>query len=995
MAQPFRLSRGGRIDRTRPIRFTFNGRDVHGFQGDTVASALLAEGRHLVGRSFKYHRPRGILSHGSDEPSALLSVDRGPGRIDPNNRASVVEARDGLKTRSQNHWPSLEHDIGAVNDLLSPVFVAGFYYKTFMWPRKFWDKVYEPFIRAAAGLGKAPTEADPDRYANRHAHCDVLVVGAGPAGLAAALAAARTGKRVILADEQAEPGGALLHETRAEIDGRPASDWLAATLADLDARENVILLSRTTVFGYYNHNHVAMAERVTDHLPNASGTAPRERLWQVRAAEVVLAGGSHERPLVFADNDRPGILLAESVRVFVNRYGVAPGRRIVFATSGASAYTAALDAKAAGLHVALVDLRPEADCGPELRQLRAAGVEVLTGHTVIGSKGAKRVTGLLVAPVGSDGRCGGHRLLPCDCVGMSGGWTPAVHLFSQSRGKLVYDAELDAFVPGTSAQAERSAGSAKGTYDLAACLGEGYAAGAAAAGSAERRAFTATPTATGFLPVRAMPTDANPTKIRAFVDFQNDVTAKDIKLAVREGFHSIEHVKRYTTTGMATDQGKTSNMNALGIVAGQLDKALPGVGTTTFRPPYTPVTFGALVGPARHALFDPIRTTPIHGWAEAHGALFENVALWRRAWYFPKPGEDMHAAVARECAAVREGVGIFDASTLGKIEIVGPDAAEFMNRLYINPWLKLEPGRCRYGLMLKEDGYILDDGVVARVAPDCFHVTTTTGGAARVLAHMEDYLQTEWPDLQVFLTSTTEQWAVIALQGPKARAVIAPLVEGIDLSPEAFPHMAMRTGTICGVPIRLFRVSFTGELGFEINVPADQARAVWEAVYAAGEPYGITPYGTETMHVLRAEKGYIIVGQETDGTVTPDDVGLAGMIAKAKKDFVGKRSLSRPDVVAAGRKQLVGLVTEDPKRVLDEGAQIVADTDQPIPMTMLGHVTSSYWSPNCGRSIAMALVADGRALQGSTLHVTTPEGFISVTVVDPVFLDPKGERINA
>ncbi len=996
MAQPFRLSRGGRIDRSRPIVFEFNGRPIHGYHGDTVASALIANGIHLVGRSFKYHRPRGILSHGPDEPSALLSVDRGPGRVDPNNRASVVEARAGLRTKSQNHWPSLEYDIGAVNDLLSPVFVAGFYYKTFMWPRKFWDKVYEPFIRAAAGLGKAPTQADPDRYANRHAHCDVLIVGAGPTGLAAALAAARTGKRVIVADEGPEPGGALLHDPKAEIDGRLASEWLAETLADLDARENVILLPRTTVFGYYNHNHVAMAERVTDHLPSAAGQAPRERLWQVRAAEVVLAGGAHERPLVFADNDRPGILLAESVRVFLNRYGVAPGNRLVVATSGASAYQVALDAKSAGLDVTLVDLRLEADCGPEVPRLRQAGVEVLTGHTVVGSKGRKRVSGLIVAPVESNGRCGARRVIPCDCVGMSGGWTPAVHLFSQSRGKLRYDDGLDAFVPGTSAQAERSAGAAKGTYDLAACLNEGFAAGAAASGSSETHSFGASATLTGFQPVRVMPTDADPKKVRAFVDYQNDVTAKDIKLAVREGFQSIEHVKRYTTTGMATDQGKTSNMNALGIVAGQLDKALPAVGTTTFRPPYTPVTFGALVGPARHALFDPIRTTPIHGWAESHGATFENVALWRRAWYFPKAGEDLHAAVARECKAVREGVGIFDASTLGKIEVVGPDAAEFMNRMYVNPWAKLANGRCRYGLMLKEDGYILDDGVVARVSDECFHVTTTTGGAARVLGHMEDYLQTEWPDLQVFLTSTTEQWAVIALQGPKARQVIAPLVEGIDLSADAFPHMAMRTGTICGVPTRLFRVSFTGELGFEINVPTDHALAVWEAIYAAGQPHGITPYGTETMHVLRAEKGYIIVGQETDGTVTPDDVGLAGMIAKTKVDFVGKRSLARPDVVATtGRKQLIGLMTEDPKLVLDEGAQIVADPNQPIPMRMLGHVTSSYWSPNCNRSIALALVADGRSLMGKTLHITTPDGFTRATVSEPVFFDTKGERVNA
>jgi sarcosine oxidase subunit alpha len=999
MSQPFRLN-SGRIDRSRPLSFRFNGRKLDGYVGDTVASALLAAGVHHVARSFKYHRPRGILSHGSDEPNALLSVDRGPGRVDPNNRASVVAAREGLDTASQNHWPSLDYDIGEINDYLSPVFVAGFYYKTFMWPRKFWDRVYEPVIRGAAGLGKAPVAPDPDRYANRHAHCDVLVVGAGPAGLAAALAAAQTGKRVILADEGLEPGGSLLHDTTSTIDGISASEWVATTIADLDARENVILLPRTTAFGYYNHNHVAMTERVSDHLAAPREGLPRERLWQVRAAEVVLAQGAHERPLVFADNDRPGILLAESIRVFINRYGVAPGRRIVFATSGASPYVAAQDAKAAGLDVTIVDLRLEADCGPEVSRLRKLGCQVLTGHTVIAAKGHKRVTGLVVAPIGQNGRIADKRTLPCDCVGMSGGWTPAVHLFSQSRGKLKFDETIDAFVPGVSAQAERSAGAGKGTYDLAACLIEGFAAGAAAAGAPATHDFVATPSAVGFQPVRMMPTDANPTKVRAFVDFQNDVTAKDIKLAVREGFESVEHVKRYTTTGMATDQGKTSNMNAMGIIGGALDKSLPAVGTTTFRPPFTPVTFGALVGPARHALFDPIRKTPIHDWAAEHGATFENVSLWRRAWYFPRAGEDQHAAVTRECKAVRESVGIFDATTLGKIEVVGPDAAEFMNRMYVNAWLKLEPGKCRYGLMLKEDGYILDDGVVARVASDRFHVTTTTGGAARVLSHMEDYLQTEWPDLDVFLTSTTEQWAVIAVQGPRARDVIAPLVSDIEMSGEAFPHMSMRVGHIHGVPCRLFRVSFTGELGYEINVPADYGRSVWEAVYESGQKYGITPYGTETMHVLRAERGFIIVGQETDGTVTPSDLGLGGMIAKAKPDFVGKRSLARPDVVAAGRKQLVGLMTEDPSVVLEEGAQIVATTDQPIPMRMIGHVTSSYWSPNCGRSIAMALVADGRALIGQTLYVTTPDvtkeaGFARVTVGEPIFFDAKGERVNA
>lgn len=996
MTGSHRLPCGGRVDRSRPLTIRFNGRALSGFAGDTVASVLLSHGVHHVARSFKYHRPRGLLSHGSDEPSALLCVDRGPGRVDPNNRATVIEAREGLATSSQNHWPSLDFDLGAVNDLLSPVFVAGFYYKTFMWPRRFWDRVYEPAIRAAAGLGKAPATPDPDRYAHRHAHCDVLVVGAGPAGLAAALAAsAHPDTRVILTDEGPEPGGTLLHDVTSTIEGRPAQTWVADVLAQLDAHENVVVLPRTTAFGYYNHNHLALAERISDHLANPPAGLPRERLWQVRARRVVLVTGSHERPLVFADNDRPGIMLAESVRAFVNRWAVAPGRNIVFATSGASAYRAALEAKAAGLEATIVDLRLEQDIGPELCEARAAGLPVLTGHTVTGSHGRKRVRGLDVAPIGPDGRLGTRQTLACDCVGMSGGWTPAVHLFSQSRGKLVFAPDIDAFVPGSSVQAERSAGAASGTYDLEACLAEGFAAGAEAAGSFDRQALSASATWTGFQPVRTMPTDADEAKLRAFVDFQNDVTVKDLNLAVREGFESIEHVKRYTTAGMATDQGKTSNMNVLGLVAGTLDRPIPAVGTTTFRPPYTPVTFGALVGPARDALFDPIRTTPIHDWATEHGAVFENVSLWRRAWYFPQPGEDRHAAVARECRAVREAVGIFDATTLGKIEVVGPDAAEFMNRLYPNAWLKLEPGRCRYGLMLKEDGYVMDDGVVARLTHDRFHVTTTTGGAARVLNHMEDYLQTEWPDLDVFLTSITEQWAVIAVQGPRAREVIAPLVSEIDLSAEAFPHMAVRSGEIFGVPCRLFRVSFTGELGYEINVPSDYGRAVWEAVWERGQALGITPYGTETMHVLRAEKGYIIVGQETDGTVSPNDLGLAGMIAKTKPDFVGKRSLSRPDLTVGGRKQLVGLLTEEPGTVLDEGAQIVADPGQPIPMRMLGHVTSSYWSPNVGRSIAMALVADGRARRGQTLHVTTQEGFASATVCEAVFFDPEGGRIHA
>jgi sarcosine oxidase subunit alpha len=995
MTAPRRLPAGGRIDRSKPISFSFDGETIPAFRGDTLASALIADGRHLVGRSFKYHRPRGILTHGSDEPCALVAVDRGPGRVDPNNRVSVIEATNGLKAASQNRWPSLAFDVGAINDLLSPLFVAGFYNKTFMWPKSFWTKVYEPIIRAAAGLGRAPTAPDPDRYANRHAHFDVLVVGAGPAGLATALAASRSGKRVAIADEQYEFGGTLLHDLTSEIDGKPAAQWLAEAVAELAAAPNVTCLPRTTVFGYYNHNHVVSVERVADHLDAPDGRV-RERLWQMRVGEVVLATGSFERPLVFADNDRPGIMLAESVRAFVNRWAALPGHRAVFVTTGASAYRAALDTAAAGVAVTIVDLRAAEIAGPERAEALAAGIEVLSGHTVIRAEGRARVSALVVAAVDATGLVvGPHRLVPCDCVGMSGGWTPSVHLFSQSRGKLVFDAAIDCFVPGTSVQKERSAGACRASFDLARCLAEGWAAGAEAAGVTETRSFTATPTPTGFVPVRVLPTDENPVKVRAFVDFQGDVTAKDIRLAVREGFHSIEHVKRYTTTGMASDQGKTSNMNALGLVAELLDREIPAVGTTTFRPPFTPVSFGALVNINRHALFEPTRRTPIHDWAAERGAIFEPVGQWLRAQAFPAAGEDMHAAVARECRAVREGVGLFDASTLGKIEVVGPDAAEFLNRLYINAFARLEPGRCRYGLMLKEDGFVMDDGVVGRLAADRFHVTTTTGGAARVLAHMEDYLQTEWPDLRVHLTSTTEQWAVIAVQGPKARAVLEGLVEGIDLSPAAMPHMSVREGRICGVPTRLFRVSFTGELGFEINVPADHGPAVWEAVHAAGAAHGIVPYGTEAMHVLRAEKGYLVVGQDTDGTMTPDDVGYAGMIAKAKPDFVGKRSLVRPDMLVPDRRQFVGLLPVDPRQVLVEGAQIVETPSQPIPMKMIGHVTSSYASAVLGRSIALAVVAGGRARIGETVWISTDAGgFTRAVIASPVFFDAKGERLD-
>jgi sarcosine oxidase subunit alpha len=603
-----------------------------------------------------------------------------------------------------------------------------------------------------------------------------------------------------------------------------------------------------------------------------------------------------------------------------------------------------------------------------------------------------------VAPLGPRGPISVAEAIACDLVLMSAGVTPSVHLFSQSRGKLRWDDTLQAYLPTTSAERERSAGACRGVFGLQAALADGYAQGeaavrAAGCGTAASRAFAVSaiePAQGGML--GAVP---GAHEEPAFVDFQNDVTTKDLALAVREGFRSVEHVKRYTTAGMATDQGKTSNMNALGIMSQITGAPIPEIGLTTFRMPYTPVTFGTLAGPARHDLFDPVRCTPIHDWAREHGAVFEDVGSWKRAHYFPRAVETMHAAVQRECAAVRNSVGLFDASTLGKIEVVGPDAAEFLNRMYVNSWDRLAPGRLRYGVMLREDGFVLDDGVVARLARDRFHVTTTTGGVARVLHMMEDYLQTEWPDLKVWLTSTTEQWAVIAVQGPRARDVIAPLIEGVDLSTRAMPHMSFAEGRICGVPMRLFRVSFTGELGYEINVPADYGRAVWEAVFAAGAPHGITPYGTETMHVLRAEKGYIIVGQETDGTATPNDVGLGWTIGKAKKDFVGKRSLARPAMAAADRRQLVGLLTVQSDIMLEEGAQIVADPSEPVPMTILGHVTSSYWSVALGRSIALGMVKAGRSRIGTTLHVPMPDRTIAVQVAQPLFYDPSGARLHA
>jgi sarcosine oxidase subunit alpha len=995
MAGDNRAAAGGRIDRAKPVDFTFDGKSFSGFAGDTLASALLANGVHLMGRSFKYHRPRGILAMGSEEPNALVGVGSEESRFTPNLRATEVEVYEGLTAVSQNNWPSLSFDLQAVNGLFSSFIPAGFYYKTFMHPKGAWERLYEPLIRRAAGLGRAPQARDADHYANLYAHCDVAIVGAGPAGLAAALAASRGGARVMLFDEQAEMGGSLLAENAARIAGKPAAEWLAAALAELGAAPHVTLLPRTQIFGYYAQNFLAGLERISDHLATPDPRLPRERLWQVRAKRVVLATGAHERPLVFPDNDRPGIMLADAARGFLARYGVKPGTRAVVATAHDSAYRAALELAEAGVAIALVaDLRPHAE-GEWPQAARKAGLRVETGAAIVGTRGYLRVSHAHVAKLWADGSAGPSEAIACDLIAMSGGWTPSVHLFSQSRGKLAFDETSQAFIPDVSAHAEQSAGACRGVFALSDALADGAAAGAAAIGAATPAPFVveAAPAAHGgFLGLSLAHGD--PAKSKAFVDFQNDVTARDVMLAAREGMRSIEHIKRYTTTGMATDQGKTSNMNALAIAAQALGKTIPQVGLTTFRLPYTPVTFAAIAGMSRGELFDPMRQTPMHAWAAENGATFEDAGLWKRASHFRRPGEDAKAAVARECLGTRARAGMMDASTLGKIEVVGPDAAEFLNRLYINSFAKLGVGRCRYALMLNEAGYVMDDGVVARLAPDRFHVTTTTVGAAHVIAQMEDFIQTEWPDLKVWFTSTTEQWATIAINGPRAREMLEPLVEGVDISAAAMPHMSMREGRICGVPTRLARVSFTGELGFEVNVPSDYGRAIWEAIWAEVRKVDGIVYGLDTLLILRAEKGFIVVGQETDGTVTPDDLGLGKMIAQSKPDFVGKRSLAMTDLAREGRKQLVGLLPDDPLFRLDEGAQVVDIAAPAIGAPALGHVTSSYFSPRLGRTFAMALVAGGRGRIGGTASVTTMEGTTPARIVEPIFYDREGKRLD-
>ncbi|MBB3062007.1 sarcosine oxidase subunit alpha [Microbulbifer rhizosphaerae] len=1005
MTQINRLSSGGRIDRETPIRFVFNGRHYGGYRGDTLASALLANGVKVVGRSFKYGRPRGIVAAGAEEPNAIFQLGAEESTQVPNVRATQQEIFEGLVSRPTSGWPGLGFDLmGAAGKLFGRMLPPGFYYKTFMFPQSFWE-VYEKYIRKAAGLGRSPRVPDADIYDHLNQHTDVLVVGAGPAGLSAALAAARTGARVILADEQAEPGGSLLY-SRDLIDGEAPDRWLHNTLTELAGYEHVQVLTRATVNGYHDHNFLTIHERRSDHLSDrAPEGQARQRMHRVRAHWVVLATGAHERPLVFGHNDLPGCMLASAVSTYIRQYGVVPGRRLVLMTTNDYGYRTAFDWQDSGHEVvAVVDTRQNPE-GPYQEEARARGLTLMRGCAVIEAKGGQQVTGAVIAPIDADGGrvTGATRVLACDTLASSGGWSPAVHLSCHTGSRPVWRDDIIGFVPGETVQRQLVAGAVDGTYSLAGCLREGLRAGVEAAVKAGYPSVpTAAPKVNELTEGEAMALFCVPHLKRTsrapkqFVDFQTDVTAAAIELATREGFESIEHVKRYTAMGFGTDQGKLGNINGMAIAARSMNKTIPETGTTVFRPNYTPVTFGAIAGRHCDELFDPKRYTAMHPWHVEHGAKFEDVGQWKRPWYYPKPGETMQQALDRECRATRESIGILDASTLGKIDIQGKDAREFLGRVYTNAWAKLAVGKCRYGLMCGEDGMVFDDGVTSCLGEQHFLMTTTSGGAARVLEWLEFYHQTEWPELEVYFNTVTDHWATMSIAGPNSRKLLAELCDDIDLDRDAFRFMDWRQGTVAGVPARVFRISFTGELSFEINVQANYGLYVWEKLFEHGAKYNLTPYGTETMHILRAEKGFIIAGQDTDGAVHPYDLGMSWAVKEDKPfSFIGKRGMKRADCVREDRKQLVGLKTRNPKVVLPEGAQAVNDPNQPKPMTMLGHVTSSYYSANLGRSIAMGLIRDGFNRMGDTVYYPQTDGsVIEAEICSPIFLDPKGERQN-
>ena len=1000
MSNEFRLASGGEINRTERISFKFNGKIFFGYRGDTLASALMANGVHLIGRSFKYHRPRGFLGSGSEEPNAIVQVLKDEARTEPNIRATQIEIFEGFEAKSQNCWPSVNFDIGEINSLFSSIIPAGFYYKTFMWPASLWEK-YEYFIRKSAGLGVSPTLRDPDLYDHKYYHCDVLIVGSGPAGLVAAQVAVKSGKKVLLIDEKPEHGGSLVGSNSEvnTINNDTPNEWIKKTYSELLKSKNIKILNRTSAAAYHNYNYLIMMQNLTDHLSeNDKKNKIRQRLWKVRAKKVILATGSIERTMVFDNNDKPGIMLSSAVRKYLNHYAVKCGNKVIIFANNDDAYETALSLHNKGVKInAIIDIREKSD-GDLVKKCTDLGLKIMWKYTVVSTSGYKKINKVFVMKLSNNNNSvvGNKIKIECDLLCVSGGYTPSVHLFTQSGGKLSFDEKKLYFYPNQTDLDQISVGACTGIFNLKKIIQDTNSKVNDFLGTNITIETVVSDKKSGeFENIWLLPSDKISGKTKSFVDFQNDSTANDIKLALREGYKSIEHVKRYTTTGMATDQGKIANMHALGIISEITKTKIGKLGTTTFRPPYTPLTFGALVGRNVKKFFDITRKTPMHSWHEKNGAKFEDVGQWKRAWYYPVNNENMYDAVQRESKAARVSAGILDASTLGKIDIQGSDASEFLNRVYTNAWNKLGIGKCRYGLMLNEDGMVYDDGVTTRLGENHYIMTTTTGGAATVMSKLEDYLQTEWPELKVFLTSVTDHFATVSVCGPHSKKILSKFVKNINFNDQDFPHMSYKDGIIENIKCRVMRISFTGELSFEINIQANYGKRVWKKCIEAGKEFGITPYGTEAMHLLRAEKGFVIVGQETDGTITPIDLQMDWIVSKKKYDFIGKRSLYRSDTMKEGRKQMVGLLTSDPNEILEEGAQIVGVVKRKPPMDMLGHVTSSYYSPNLKKSIALAVVKNGKNLKGKKLYVPMKNKTIEVTVSDTIFFDKEGKRLNA
>ncbi|RVD30943.1 sarcosine oxidase subunit alpha [Mesorhizobium sp. M4B.F.Ca.ET.017.02.2.1] len=987
-AQTHRLADGGLIDRSVPLSFRFDGKTLLGFQGDTLASALVANGVKLVGRSFKYHRPRGILTAGSEEPNALVELRSGA-RREPNTKATTAELYDGLEAASQNRWPSLRHDFLSVNQLFAPIFVAGFYYKTFMWPAKFWEAVYEPAIRRAAGLGRAAGIADPDHYDKAWAHCDVLIAGSGPAGLAAALAAGRSGARVILCEEDFVPGGRLLADG-GTIDGLPAAEWIARTLAELGSMPDVRIMTRTTLFGVYDGGTYGAIERVNDHLPVPPEHQVRQRLWRIVAKRSIVAAGAIERPIVFAGNDTPGVMMASAMRSYIGRYAATPAKRVALFTNNEDGWRTVETAIAAGLQVAaVIDARP--DVSPQHRSLASKnGFPVLNGSVTGVDGGKDGVRKIAVSLTG-----GARAEVDADGLAVSGGWNPSVGLTSYHRGRPKWRDDIAAFVPDGAPPGMVAVGAANGAFGLGACLRHGFEAGAAAA-SDSRRGGTA-----GSAPVAndeafsLTPLWHIPGKGKAFVDQQHDVTASDVELAQREGFESVEHLKRYTTLGMATDQGKTSNIAGLAIMAAVTGKSIPETGTTIYRPPYVPVAIGAFAGHHRDETFHATRLTPSHHWAAEQGAVFVDTGLWKRAQWYPRAGEkDWLESVTREVKAVRGGVGFCDVSTLGKIDVHGPDAGVFLDRVYINSFSNLAVGKARYGLMLREDGIVYDDGTTSRLAEDHYFLTTTTAKAGLVMQHLEFCRQVLFPELDVQLTSVSDQWAQFSIAGPKTRDLLREIVDPAeDLSNEGFPFMGAREVALRGgIKARLFRLSFSGEMAFEISVPARYGEALVRNLMIAGKPFGVIPYGTEALGVMRVEKGHV-AGPELNGTTTAADLGLGKMMS-TKKDFIGRVMAGREALVAPDRLVVVGIKPTDKARRLRSGAHVIPKGQIPGPGNDQGYVTSVCFSPTLDQWIGLGLVERGRERIGDIVRAHDPlrgEAY-DVELCNPVFYDPEGGR---